>query len=116
MNTDPIPGYQPYGQPAPPDPSQRNQDTGRRAALAICTIADVAAGLLGLWIVLYLLDANQGNAFVEFVHGSADWLSGWAQDIFTMDTEGLRVLLNYGLPAVLYLLLGHGIAARLNRA
>ncbi|MEU8845982.1 hypothetical protein AB0C70_07025 [Streptomyces sp. NPDC048564] len=116
MNTDPIPGYQPYDQPPPPEHSQRNPDTARRAALTICTIADIAAGLLGLWIVLYLLDANQGNAFVEFVHGSADWLSGWAQDIFTMDTEGLRVLLNYGLPAVLYLLLGHGIAARLNRA
>ncbi|MFE5891649.1 hypothetical protein [Streptomyces sp. NPDC056468] len=116
MNTDPIPGYQPYDQPPPPDRPRRNPDTARRAALTICTIADVSAGLLGLWIVLYLLDANQGNAFVEFVHGSADWLSGWAQDIFTMDTEGLRVLLNYGLPAVLYLLLGHGIAARLNRA
>ncbi|MGW6736031.1 hypothetical protein [Streptomyces sp. NPDC055013] len=116
MNTDPIPGYQPYDQPPPPDRPQHNPDTARKAALTICTIADVAAGLLGLWIVLYLLDANQGNAFVEFVHGSADWLSGWAQDIFTMDTEGLRVLLNYGLPAVLYLLLGHGIAARLNRA
>jgi hypothetical protein len=116
VNTDPIPGYQPYDQPPPPERSQRNPDTARRAALTICTIADIAAGLLGLWIVLYLLDANQGNAFVEFVHGSADWLSGWAQDIFTMDTEGLRVLLNYGLPAVLYLLLGHGIAARLNRA
>lgn len=82
----------------------------------ICTIADIAAGLLGLWIVLYLLDANEANSFVEFVRGTADWLSGWAQDIFTMDTEGLRVVLNYGLPAVIYLLLGHGIAARLNRA
>ncbi|MET9967488.1 hypothetical protein ABZZ80_16585 [Streptomyces sp. NPDC006356] len=118
MNNDPDSGYQSYGQPAAAsDRSPRNnQATARRAALTICTIADVSAGLLGLWIVLYLLDANQGNAFVEFVHGSADWLSGWAQDIFTMDTEGVRVLLNYGLPAALYLLLGHGIAARLNRA
>ncbi|MFE6173173.1 hypothetical protein [Streptomyces sp. NPDC056464] len=119
MNTDPVSGYQPYDQHAhaqAPDRSARNQATARRAALTICTIADVAAGLLGLWIVLYLLEANQGNAFVEFVHGSADLLSGWAQDIFTMDTEGLRVVLNYGLPAILYLALGHGIAARLNRS
>ncbi|MFJ9704448.1 hypothetical protein [Streptomyces sp. NPDC101234] len=92
------------------------QDSGRRAALTVCTIVDTAAGLLGLWILLYLLDANRVNIFVKFVHGTADWLAWWSQDIFTMDTEGLRVILNYGLPAVLYLLIGHGIAARLNRA
>ncbi|WP_405589029.1 hypothetical protein [Streptomyces sp. NBC_01092] len=116
MNTDPVSGYQSYDQHTPQGRPARNQDTARRAALTICTIADVSAGLLGLWIVLYLLDANQGNAFVAIVHESADLLSGWARDIFTMDTEGLRVVLNCGLPAVLYLLLGHGIAARLNRA
>lgn len=115
-NTDPVSGYQSYDQSPTPGSPARNQATARRVALATCTIADVAAGLLGLWIVLYLLDANQGNPFVEFVHGMADWLSGWAQDIFTMDTESLRVVLNYGLPAVIYLLIGHGIAARLNRA
>ncbi|MFI6853892.1 hypothetical protein [Streptomyces sp. NPDC050416] len=117
-NTDPVSGYQTYDQPQPPGHGRpgRDQAASRRIALAVCTIADVAAGFLGLWIVLYLLDANQGNPFVEFVHRMADWLSGWAQDIFTMDTEGLRVVLNYGLPAVIYLLIGHGIAARLNRA
>ncbi|KAB2970847.1 hypothetical protein F8R89_01485 [Streptomyces sp. SS1-1] len=115
-NTDPASGYRSYDRPPAPDHSVRNQNAARRTALTICTIADVAAGLLGLWIVLHLLDANQANPFVEFVHGAADWLSGWAQDIFTMDTEGLRVILNYGLPAVIYLLIGHGIAARINRA
>ncbi|MCF2534253.1 hypothetical protein K6168_00970 [Streptomyces sp. FB2] len=115
-NTDPASGYQTYNPPPPPDHSARNQNTARRTALTICTFADIAAGLLGLWIVLYLLDANQANPFVEFVHGAADWLSGWAQDIFTMDTEGLRIVLNHGLPAVIYLVIGHGIAARINRA
>ncbi|WP_374991236.1 hypothetical protein [Streptomyces sp. LHD-70] len=121
---DPVSGYsthQPYNGPAgpvgpPPERPVRSQDAGRKAALVVCTIADVAAGFLGLWILLFLLEANQGNGFVEFVHGVADWLGGWAQDIFTMDTEGLRVILNYGLPAVIYLLIGHGIAARINRA
>ncbi|MFF9803583.1 hypothetical protein ACF1G5_00365 [Streptomyces coeruleorubidus] len=116
MNSaDPVSGYPTHEQPPGPGRPVRSEATARRIALASCTIADVAAGLLGLWIVLYLLDANQANPFVEFVHGMADWLSGWAQDIFTMDTEGLRVVLNYGLPAVIYLLIGHGIAARLNR-
>ncbi|MBG0851530.1 hypothetical protein I2W78_06630 [Streptomyces spinoverrucosus] len=115
-NTGPVSGYETYDQPPSPDRSARDRTAARRTAIAVCTIADIAAGFLGLWIVLHLLDANQANPFVEFVHGTADWLSGWAQDIFTMDTEGLRVVLNYGLPAVIYLLIGHGIAARLNQA
>ena len=94
----------------------RRQAATRRTALTVCTVADIAAGLLGLWILLFLLDANQTNVFVEFVRGTANWLAWWAQDIFTMNTEGLRVVLNFGLPAVMYLLIGHGIAARLNRA
>ncbi|MGC9538251.1 hypothetical protein [Streptomyces sp. UG1] len=115
-NMDPAPGYQTHHQPPGPERSVRRQPTSRRTALTVCTIADVAAGLLGLWILLFLLDANRANVFVEFVQGTADLLAWWSQDIFTMDTEGLRVILNYGLPAVMYLLIGHGIAARLNRA
>ncbi|MFE4824767.1 hypothetical protein ACFRFU_52255 [Streptomyces sp. NPDC056704] len=111
-----MPGYQAYKEPPDPGRALHRQVTTRRTTITICTIADIAAGLLGLWILLFLLDANRGNVFVEFVRGTADWLSWWAQDIFTMDTEWLRVVLNYGLPAVIYLLIGHGIAARLNRA
>ncbi|WP_310712797.1 hypothetical protein [Streptomyces lydicus] len=84
----------------------------KRTALIIHTIADTAATFLGLWILLYLLEANQGNVFVQFVKGVADSLAWWARDIFTMDTEGLRVALNYGLPAAIYLLVGHLIAGR----
>lgn len=115
-STDPVSGYRNHDQPPEPDRSLRNQTAARRTALAVCTVADIAAGLLGLWVLLFLLDANQGNPFVEFVRETADWLAWWAQDIFTMDTESLRVVLNYGLPAVIYLLIGHGIASRLNRA
>ncbi|WP_107104994.1 hypothetical protein [Streptomyces sp. Root369] len=115
-NIDPVPGYQTYHQPPDPDRPVGHQGAARRTALAVSTIADIAAGLLGLWVLLFLLDANQANVFVEFVQRMADWLAWWSQDIFTMDTEGLRVVLNCGLPAVMYLLIGHGVAARLNRA
>ncbi|MFF2507493.1 hypothetical protein ACFVTY_29535 [Streptomyces sp. NPDC058067] len=114
----PSPQNSPYPPQSPPPPRprrERREGGARRTGLIVHTIADVAAAFLGLWILLYLLEANQGNVFVEFVHGVADWLAWWSQDVFTMDTEGLRVLLNYGLPAVIYLLVGHGISARLNR-
>ncbi|MFC4611355.1 hypothetical protein [Streptomyces maoxianensis] len=117
-NTEPLPENHQYG----PNPGGNHRysrggdgSSARRAALIIHTIADVAAVFLGLWILLFLLEANQANVFVEFVEGVADWLAWWSQDIFTMDTDGLRVLLNYGLPAVIYLLIGHGIATRVRR-
>ncbi|MGW1588594.1 hypothetical protein [Streptomyces sp. NPDC002386] len=123
------PGYG-YGGPQAPEPlyaepahrvagpgrPRREDGSGtRRTALLIHTVADVAAAFLGLWILLYLLEANHANVFVGFVRGVADALAWWSQDIFTMDTENLRVLLNYGLPAVLYLAVGHGVAMRLRR-
>ncbi|MFI6654569.1 hypothetical protein ACIBL8_03500 [Streptomyces sp. NPDC050523] len=123
-NYDPGPGYhQTYDRPPEPVPHQeparryeRRESASRRTALLIHTIADIAAAFLGLWIVLYLLDANRDNVFVEFVHSMAGGLAWWSQDIFTMDTESLRVLLNFGLPAVIYLAVGHGLSARLSRA
>lgn len=124
----PGPGHQGGGPPPPPDygynqpPAPRRErrprgdgEGARRAALIIHTIADIAAVILGLWILLYMLEANQANPFVEFVKSSADWLAAWAQDIFTMESEGLRVFFNYGLPALIYLLIGHGISARVRR-
>jgi hypothetical protein len=114
----PGPGYQGSGPDYQPPRERARRRSGdgsgiRRTALVIHTIGDVAAAFLALYIVLYLFEANQANVFVQFVKGVADALAWWSQDIFTMDTEQLRVLLNYGLPAVLYLAVGHGIAARI---
>jgi hypothetical protein len=115
----PAPGPQhphPGVQPAAPARQRGRDGSGtRRAALVIHTIADVAAAFLGLWILLFLLQANHANVFVGFVQDVADSLAWWSQDIFTMDTDNLRVLLNYGLPAVIYLAVGHGVAMRLRR-
>ncbi|MFF3546231.1 hypothetical protein ACFYXD_30825 [Streptomyces platensis] len=109
----------PYSAAPPPAPqSGRGNQRGvgaDRLALIIHSLADIAAGFLGLWILLYLLEANHANVFVDFVHGMADWLAGWSQDIFMMETEGLRVFFNYGLPALIYLAVGHGAAAWLRR-
>jgi hypothetical protein len=114
---DPHAPYQ--GDPGSPAPRRRaGNSSGRgadRTALIIHSLADIAAVFLGLWLLLYFLDANQANVFVDFVHGVADWLAGWSQDIFTMEPEGVRVFFNYALPAVIYLAIGHGAAAWVRR-
>ncbi len=78
-------------------------------------IADVMALILGLWILMYLLDANRANELVQFIHDVARFLAGWSHDLFTFDAAWARVVAGYGLAAVVYLLIGHALAGRLRR-
>lgn len=86
-----------------------------QAGVALQVIADIVAAIIGLWILLYVLDANPGNDLVVVVQDAARWLAGWSYDLFTIDTDWVRVLVNYGIAAVVYLAIGHGLAARLRR-
>jgi hypothetical protein len=82
----------------------------------IVIIADIMALILGLWILMYLLDANRANDLVQFVHRSANWLAGWSRDLFTFDEAWARVVCGYGLAAIVYLFIGHAIANRVHRS
>ncbi|WP_340556060.1 MULTISPECIES: hypothetical protein [Streptomyces] len=85
------------------------------AARIIALVADLFAFVLGLWILMYLLEANRANDLVNFVQNAAQWLAGWSHDLFTFDAEWARVVCGYGLAAVVYLFLGHLVAGRLVR-
>ncbi|MEU3144477.1 hypothetical protein [Streptomyces sp. NPDC006999] len=95
--------------------SPRNRSGSNSAGTVVAVIADIMAGILGLWILMYLLDANRANELVRFVHDTADWLAGWSRDLFTFDEAWARVVAGYGLAAVVYLLVGHAVANRLHR-
>ncbi|UNO42352.1 hypothetical protein [Streptomyces sp. MST-110588] len=91
---------------------KRHRYASSYVATAVVVAADAAAVILGLWIVMSILDANPANALVSFIHDAAHWLAGWSYNLFTFETEWLRTLLNYGLPAIVYLVVGHAVAAR----
>lgn len=93
--------------------SGSHRHASNRAATAVAVVADIMAVILGLWIVMYLLDANRANDLVGFVQAAAHWLAGWSYNLFTFDKDWLRVLLNYGLPALVYLGVGHALAGRI---
>ncbi|MFF3892202.1 hypothetical protein ACFYY3_03160 [Streptomyces sp. NPDC001812] len=95
--------------------SPRNRTGSTSAGTVVAVIADIMAVILGLWILMYLLDANRANDLVQFVHDAASWLAGWSRDLFTFDAEWARVVAGYGLAAVVYLFIGHAIADRLHR-
>ncbi|GGY91132.1 hypothetical protein GCM10010385_46720 [Streptomyces geysiriensis] len=89
--------------------------SGSSAGTAVAVVADIMAGVLGLWILMYLLEANRANDLVQFVHEVADVLASWSRDLFTFDEAWARVVAGYGLAAVVYLFVGHAIAGRLGR-
>jgi hypothetical protein len=89
--------------------------TGNSAGTVVAVVADIMAVILGLWILMYLLDANRANDFVQFIHDAARWLAGWSYDLFTFDEAWARVVAGYGLAAVVYLFVGHAIAGRVSR-
>jgi hypothetical protein len=99
----------------PKDMSPQYRNGANQAGTVIAIVADVMAFILGLWILMYLLDANRANSLVQFVHDSAGWLAGWSHDLFTFDEAWARVVAGYGLAAVVYLFVGHAIAARIHR-
>ncbi|NGN67122.1 hypothetical protein G5C51_24835 [Streptomyces sp. A7024] len=88
---------------------------GNPAAVAIAVIADIAAIVIGLWILMYVLDANRTNSLVDFIQDSAAWLAGWSRDMFQVNPDWWRVLLNYGIAAVVYLAIGHALARTVRR-
>jgi hypothetical protein len=95
--------------------SSRTRSGSGSAATIIIVIADIMAFILGLWILMYLLDANRANDLVDFIHDAARWLAGWSYDLFTFDEAWARVVCGYGLAAVVYLFIGHGLANRMRR-
>jgi hypothetical protein len=95
-------------------PSQATRGTNQ-AATIVMVVADILAAILGLWILMYLLEANRANSLVQFIHDAARWLAGWSHDLFTFDDAWARVVAGYGLAALVYLFVGHLVAGRLRR-
>ncbi|MEK9519235.1 hypothetical protein EAO70_30620 [Streptomyces sp. adm13(2018)] len=78
----------------------------------IRTVAHVLAGILVVWIALDLLDANRANTVVGWFHSAADWLAGWSIGLFDVANQTLQVLLDYGIPAVVYVVIANLVASR----
>jgi hypothetical protein len=95
--------------------SSRYRTGYNTAGTVIAVAADIVAVILGLWILMYVLEANRANDLVRFVHGAADWLASWSRDLFTFDDAWARVVAGYGLAAVVYLFVGHALAHRMHR-
>lgn len=88
--------------------------------LAIARLIRVLTGLVVLVIVagilLFVLSANGHNTIVSDIHDAAKWLVGPFQNVFSVKGAKLDLALNWGLAALVYLLVGGFLASLAVRA
>lgn len=65
----------------------------------------IFALILVLHIVFVVADANKGNGIVEFVDAWANRLTLGVGDLFTPDDRKLFVLVNFGIAAIIWLII-----------
>ena len=75
-------------------------------------IARVIAAVLVAAILLVVLEANRSNEIVEAVLDAGRFLAGPFKDIFSLDNPKTEIAVNYGLAAVVYLMVA-GLITRL---
>ena len=88
-------------------------------ALGLARIVRALAGLIALIIVvaivLFVLGANQSNGVVSAIHDAGAWLVGPFKNLFSIHKPKLAMAVNWGLAALVYLIVGHVIASLLVR-
>ncbi|MFI5584679.1 hypothetical protein ACIA5G_06585 [Amycolatopsis sp. NPDC051758] len=92
--------------------------TGGRVASVVASIVRwvglVFAAILVIHVIFTVGSANPDNGIVSFVHSWADGLALGFSDLFTPSDEKLRVLVNYGIAALFWLVVS-GILAKVIR-
>ncbi|CRK61011.1 hypothetical protein [Alloactinosynnema sp. L-07] len=71
--------------------------------------------ILVVHVVLVMGNANTGNGITSFFRSWAEPLSLAFRDLFTPDDQKLKVLVNYGLAAVFWLVVSTVVAKLIRR-
>jgi hypothetical protein len=74
----------------------------------------IFSGILVLHVIFVIGEANAGNGIVSWVRGWAESLAIGFKDLFEPEDAKLRVLVNYGIAALFWLIVS-AIVARIIR-
>lgn len=104
----------------PPPGGGGNVTAIRRRAVAwlvmlISIATTVVVLVLAVYIVFVAFDANTGNSLVHRISGWADDLAWQFKDVFQPRNHKVEVAVNYGLAAVVYLVIGRILVALVRR-
>jgi len=84
-------------------------------ARLIRAAAWVAAAVIVAAILLYVFSANPQNAVVRDLHDAGRWLVGPFKGLFWAGSRKGSLALNWGIAALVYLVVGHLLARLLAR-
>ena len=88
---------------------------GYTLARLIRTLVGLIALVIVAAIVLFVLGANQSNGIVSAIHDAGQWLVGPFKNLFSIHNAKVAMAVNWGLAALVYLIVGHTIATLLAR-
>jgi hypothetical protein len=80
-------------------------------ARVVRTLAGLVALVIVAAIVLFVLGANQSNGIVSAIHDAGAWLAGPFKNLFAIHKPKVAMAVNWGLAALVYLIVGHFIAS-----
>ena len=87
--------------------------------IALARLVRLAAWIVALiivaGIVLSLLSANMSNTIVRDIHDAGSFLVGPFKNVFSLKNPKANIAANWGLAAVVYLIVGSVIASLLVR-
>ncbi|MGP4025151.1 hypothetical protein [Actinomadura sp. 3N407] len=112
-NPPPYQGNDPYQQPRRGD--YRRRDGAGAVVAVVRLVTGFVAAVFALHIVFVVFEANQGNGFVNGIYDLAKVLVLGLGDVFTPDDAKLGVVLNYGLAALLYVVVGQLVIRMISR-
>jgi hypothetical protein len=105
-----------YGPPGDYPYRQRRHDDGANTVAAIIrVVVGVIVTIFVLHVLFVVLHANRGNDFVSIIYMLAKTFVLGLGDVFTPRDAMLGVALNYGLAALIYLVLGQLVVKALQR-
>jgi hypothetical protein len=80
-------------------------------ARAIRLVVGIVIAIIAVAVVLRLLDANASNAIVSDIHDAGASLVGPFSDLFSIKNPKVNMVVNWGLAALVYAVIGGFIAS-----
>jgi hypothetical protein len=87
-------------------------DVGSFLARVVALVLSIVVLIIVAGILLVVLKANAANSIVSEVHSWAHWLAGPFDGMFSFHSANTAIAVNWGIAAVVYLIVG-GLIVRL---